>query len=421
MNGKLKPQNALPVGIEFWKDKIFITVPRWQDGIPSTLNYIPFNSDVKNPSLIPYPDFQSNELGNCQEGLSTVYRIHVDQCDRLWVLDTGTFGIEDTTQNVCPYALNIFDLQTDKRIHRYVFRPDDINGQTFIANIAVELGNDCDEGYAYFSDELGYGLIVYSLKDDQSWRFEHSFFMPDPLKGDFNIDGLNFQWGQEGIFGISLSPQQIDGYRTLYFSPLASNREFAISTRILHNPSRVNNSYHEFVVLDERGKDTHTTSRVISNQGIQFFNLIDQNAVGCWDIRKKYAPENIGVVERHPDLIFPADIKIDKNNYLWVLSDRMPKFLLSTLNYSEPNFRLFFAPADALIRNTVCEPTPPPIHMNPSPMALFTRNPNYHVDDEAYLKTIASLILGKQLNFVTVQEDDNTKPVVDINRRIDQI
>lgn len=41
------------------------------------------------------------------------------QCDRLWVLDTGTFGIGNTTQNPCPYALNIFDLQTNTRIHRY--------------------------------------------------------------------------------------------------------------------------------------------------------------------------------------------------------------------------------------------------------------------------------------------------------------
>lgn len=46
---------------------------------------------------------------------------------------------------------------------------------------------------------------------------------------------------------------------------------------------------------------------------------------------------------------------MDANNFLWVISDRMPKFLLSSLNYSEPNFRVFFAPLDTLIRGTVCE------------------------------------------------------------------
>lgn len=30
--GKLKPENALPVGIEIWNDKVFVTVPRWKEG-----------------------------------------------------------------------------------------------------------------------------------------------------------------------------------------------------------------------------------------------------------------------------------------------------------------------------------------------------------------------------------------------------
>lgn len=64
-------------------------------------------------------------------------------------------------------------------------RKEDINSRTFIANTAVDLGKSCDDAYAYFSDELGYGLIVYSLKENTSWRFEHSFFFPDPLKGKF--------------------------------------------------------------------------------------------------------------------------------------------------------------------------------------------------------------------------------------------
>lgn len=32
----------------------------------------------------------------------------------------------------------------------------------------------------------------------------------------------------------------------------------------------------------------------------------------------------------------------------------MPKFLLSNLDYSEPNFRVYFAPVDVLIKDTVC-------------------------------------------------------------------
>lgn len=31
-SGKLIPGNNLPVGIEVWKDKLFVTVPRWKPG-----------------------------------------------------------------------------------------------------------------------------------------------------------------------------------------------------------------------------------------------------------------------------------------------------------------------------------------------------------------------------------------------------
>jgi len=99
------------------------------------------------------------------------------------------------------------------------------------------------------SDELGYGLIVYSWQQNTSWRITHSYFMPDPLAGDYNIGGLNFQWGTEGIFGMSLSPILADGYRTLFFHPLSSYREFAVSTRILRDQQLSQNSYHEFQVF----------------------------------------------------------------------------------------------------------------------------------------------------------------------------
>ncbi|KAF5300347.1 hypothetical protein FQR65_LT09177 [Abscondita terminalis] len=356
LTGKFIPGNNLPVGIEIWNDKLFVTVPRWKEGIPSTLNYVSLDDyRTKSPTLIPYPDWKSNEFGNCVNGLTTVYRIKVDKCDRLWVLDTGTFGIEETTTNPCPYALNVFDLRSNKRLRRYEFRKEDTNPNTFIANIEVDLGSKCDDAFAYMSDELGYGLIVYSWKDNISWRFEHGFFLPDPLAGDFKIGGLNFQWFQEGIFGMTLSPLQQDGYKTLFFGPLASNREFAVSTKILNDPRRVEDSYNEFVALEDRGPKSHITSRAIDETGLTFFNLIDRNAVGCWHSVLPYNKDYMAVVaEDDKRLIFPSDVKVDRNRNLWVLSDQMPVFLLSSLNYTEINFRVFAAPVEDLIKNNVC-------------------------------------------------------------------
>ncbi|XP_065157296.1 protein yellow-like [Atheta coriaria] len=382
MNGRFIPENNLPVGIEIWNNKLFVTVPRWMAGIPSTLNYIPLYEGVpESPPLIPYPSFEANEVANCENGFTTAYRLKADECDRLRVLDTGTFGIGNTTTNPCPYAINVFDLHTDTRIRRYELRKEDTNANTFIANIAIDIGKSCEDTFAYMSDELGYGLIAYSWEQNKSWRFAHSFFMPDPLKGDFNIGGLNFQWGEEGIFGMSLTRIQQDGYRLMHFSPLASDREFQVSTRILRDSTKVESSYHDFTPLKERGPLAHTTSRVMDDSGVQFFNLIDRNGVGCWNSDKPYSPENLAMVDRDDlALSFPADVKIDREKNVWVISDKMPNFLIDKLNYNEINFRIFFAPMEVLIKDTVCEikPVQELNVLNPFDYQLYSKKRFYY-------------------------------------------
>lgn len=39
-SGEYKPENNMPLGLEVWKDKVFVTVPRWKSGVPSSLNYV---------------------------------------------------------------------------------------------------------------------------------------------------------------------------------------------------------------------------------------------------------------------------------------------------------------------------------------------------------------------------------------------
>jgi len=169
--------------------------------------------------------------------------------------------------------------------------------------------------------------------------------------------GINFQWGEEGVFGITLSPIAEDGYRLLFFHPLASNREFAVSTRFLRDPALTSEEiYHDFVVLRSRGPGGHVTAHYMSDDGVLYFNLIDRNAVGCWNSRLPYEPRNLGIVDKDDEaLIFPSDVKVDALDNLWVISDRMPVHLLSKLDFGDVNFRVFHAPVGAALAGTVCD------------------------------------------------------------------
>jgi len=49
----------------------------------------------------------------------------------------------------------------------------------------------------------------------------------------------------------------------------------------------------------------------MDDNGVLFYNLIDQNAIGCWNSRRPFTRENQGVLDRDDEgLIFPSDIKV---------------------------------------------------------------------------------------------------------------
>lgn len=135
---------------------------RWKSGVASSLNYINIDSKETNPKLIPYPSWNSNSLKS--DGFSTAesaggrtsapkatvvddgqladnssiistFRIRVDECDRLWVMDTGLVDILGNPKQIAPPALVIFDLKTNKLIKRYTIPGAHIKDDTFFANV----------------------------------------------------------------------------------------------------------------------------------------------------------------------------------------------------------------------------------------------------------------------------------------------
>lgn len=121
------PYNNVPMGASRYGDRIFVTVPRRRPGVPSTLNVISTKSTKgSSPSYKPFPNVETNRLhvnilfhidwiffckipkknrNDCtifafQRNLQSdpnriisVYRTRVDDCNRLWWIDTGKFTL----------------------------------------------------------------------------------------------------------------------------------------------------------------------------------------------------------------------------------------------------------------------------------------------------------------------------------------
>lgn len=96
--------------------RMFVTIPRFLKGIPITLGYI--RSQKTDTLIKPYPDYSwhSSHGANC-DGITSVLRVAIDECNQLWVLDTGKIG----SDRKCPPQILVFNLINDKLVRRYKF------------------------------------------------------------------------------------------------------------------------------------------------------------------------------------------------------------------------------------------------------------------------------------------------------------
>lgn len=354
------PENNLPLGLEVYGDRLFITVPRWKSGVPASLTYIKLTDPSDSPKLRPYPNWEAHKLpqslGSDPPEIVSPFRVRADQCGRLWVLDTGVADLLGDTRVYSSAQLIIYDLHNDALLRRYQIPKDQVTSDSFLANIAVEDEN-CDDSYAYLGDLGDPAVIVYSFGKQSSWRIKHHYFNIDPLAGEFNVAGIKFEW-TDALFGLALSSPGPDGYSTLYFHPLTGTNEFSVSTRLLRNATLAKNNFHDFKLLGSRGpKGQSSVSFIDKKSGVLFYALVNLNAIACWrTTNPSYTMESQGrIYMSNVTMVFPNDIKVDPDHNLWVLSDRLPIYMYSRLNESDVNFRILTAPVADAIRNTSCD------------------------------------------------------------------
>jgi len=324
------------------------------------VNFILDNMTDKSPQLKPYPSWSAHQMSDDEPpAIVSPFRVRADACGRLWVLDTGVAELLGNTTVLSRTKLLIYDLHTDDLLRSYEFPADQVKENSFFASIAVE-DDDCEDAFAYSADLGKPGLVVYSWKSKTSWRIQHNFFHPDPTAGNFSIGGNNFEW-DDGLFGLALSkPQGAENQTILYFHPFVSKDEFMVPTKFLKDQSATENNanYHEFKQLGTRGENAQSNAEFLDkNTGVLFYTLPNLNAVACWKTTlKEYNVKSQGRIFMDKVLMeFPNDVKVDDKGRLWVISDRLQKYMYDSLDSNEVNFRIFMQTVKEAIANTACD------------------------------------------------------------------
>lgn len=252
---------------------MFIGIARRNTGIPIALGFINLNDQSQDPPLKPFPDYQVNSLHVSRPNfvisttltsqnkniffrqpqnspdpnrIVSVYRPRVDNCDRLWFVDTGVLEYPNNRIVVQRPSLWIVNLNTNSLVRRFEFPTSIVDGDNGRGLVSVTLDDptgSCTDTFAYISDWLNSRLVVYSLSQNRAWNVVHNYFFFDPLYGEFNVDGLQFT-RRDGIFSVALSHVQKTGYKIAFFHPMCSDAEFIVSTRILRNETLATRTFH---------------------------------------------------------------------------------------------------------------------------------------------------------------------------------
>lgn len=141
------------------------------------------------------------------------------------------FPLLDNATQVQTPSIWIYDLERNSLVRRFDIPQSIVERGNGLASVTVDVqATSCDNAYGYIPDLANYRLYVYSFRQNRIWSFTHNYFHFDPLHGDFNVAGLQYQWN-DGIFSVTLSNRNADGYRSAYFHPMARFEVFFLVSK----------------------------------------------------------------------------------------------------------------------------------------------------------------------------------------------
>ncbi|XP_030369550.1 uncharacterized protein LOC115620459 [Scaptodrosophila lebanonensis] len=369
-SGRYNPDSPIPIDIDVYyppkstEPRLFITIPRFGQGVPYSLAQL---TRVKRPNgteLQPFPsyDWHSSHGTNC-DGLTSVYRVHIDPCGQMWILDSGEIEFEQH----CAPQIVVLDLATNQLIHRYRLPSDDYKPKIsrFVTPL-VDITDpppqgSCKEAIVYMSDPTGMGIVVYDVLAGKSWRIENKFTYPNPTFGTHTIAGESFEL-LDGTLGLAVTPQGIGLRRLLYFHSLSNELEVAIPLDVINNATNwgygISSSLDEFIPLGRR--NVQCAASAISKAGFWFCGFLEPIGIFGWNIRTPYTMDNVQLLAFNPETLqFVSGMKIirrpgDMLEELWVLSNRLQKAFSGALNYKEINYRVQRCSVDDMLLGRGC-------------------------------------------------------------------
>ncbi|KAH8417988.1 hypothetical protein KR222_009808 [Zaprionus bogoriensis] len=334
------PQNVLITGIAVSADRIFIATPKLFSGVPSTVSWVSKAQLGDSPVLQAYPDWSFSNTArtnfNCSDLiLTSVYRLRIDSCNRLWLLDAGISRSLEDYQITCPPKILVVDLNTDRVVRRIDFPPEVLRGETLFTNMVIDetTAKTCDDVFVYITDTVEPGIIVYDSSKDVTWRLSHPAMYPDPDFAQSEIHSDRFVL-MDGVVGLTFDERN----GVVYFQPLATDRVFSVHKNVLRAGPLPSGQLLDVKLVGK--KSSQGIGLAISPyDNSLIFSPLTETAIASWNP----ANNQQSVLAHDRDrLQFVADITTTRAEpgVIYAISSKFHRFFLKNLNPNEFNNRI---------------------------------------------------------------------------------
>jgi hypothetical protein len=365
-NGQFIAANNVITGIKVSQTgDIFVSVPRWVTGVPSSLNkLVPNpNGDQTGFVLQPWPSWSFNNVNNGTLKYSQSFTIDSKNC--MWIAEVGIMNFYDanaqSTIRYGPPGLIVVNITTGQVLFSYSF-PNEIvsHNASFLNDIVLDETN----GYVYFSNTWGNGgIIVYDITNNRSHQFtgwsternsSYDFCVNDICYGNDGIgaspsDGIALSSDNQYLFWSPVQGQSIYRIPTkLLWDFSISNQQFqqevtrmgfktGCSDGLLYMNGGTSNTNDDYLLY---GDVTHSALGAISSNQLFATNASTANALTTSNcIVSASAPSDLHWIDT-----FSADLS--NPNVFYFTSNKLDQFFSGNMDFtgqSGPNFQIYRA------------------------------------------------------------------------------
>ncbi|XP_028026492.1 L-dopachrome tautomerase yellow-f-like [Bombyx mandarina] len=318
----------------------FITIPRTEPGIPSTVNVIDESEVFISPDFKPFDNKQGNKL-------VSVYKTFYDFCRRLWMVDTGLIDIPGAQKQVKHPSLAAYREGTDHLIFSFDISPAVlINGTATegLMILGVDTGrSECNDTFVYITDQATDGIIVFSLEDTAFTRLNVTDL------NHFPTDSHHFEFPRVPINFIKYT---LTSNLTTGRERLKSFTDIMMSTRG-SEAANLWESELEDLDIDLLEKRKFLFSLSVNNHNLVFVNKA-RDGVLCWNLAAEMKTENVYEVAKlnFTSSLYISDVLV-VGNTLKILLNRK----LNSSQYQDPdewNHYMYTMDFDSAIEDTAC-------------------------------------------------------------------